>query len=612
MCGVIGLISKEKNMIDGALSTLKRLEYRGYDSSGIGFIQSNELKVIKKTGKIINLENACKNQNLESEIVIGHTRWATHGKVTEANAHPHFGTKVAVIHNGIIENYAILKDFLTNKGFEFKTETDTEVIPHYIEYRLGLGDSFTEAFRNTIKELKGAFAILAIYQDQNNIIAFAKQGSPLVIGKMANGYCLGSDAFSLIEFTNSVIYLEDGDFGFVDADGLEIFDKNLEKVTRAARKTDAKSIIPAKDGYKHYMIKEINEQPIILRSIINKYINSDYTINLNIPEIDIAKFKRVSFIACGTSYYAAMIAGQFFPKYAGVNVEYHIASEFRYQEYIIEKDTLYVAISQSGETADTIACLKYIKSNGGKILGLVNAESTTMETIADEIMQLECGAEISVASTKALSAQILCLEILALKIGSTKGSIDKNTISEVIQDAEEAIKRAGDLLKNQNWIDGIRNISSKISEYKSLIYLGRNTAGAIAAEGALKMKELSYIHCEAMPAGELKHGPIALIDKNIPVICLAPNHLFDKTASNIENIFSRDGRIVLISDKSGLEYFSKFNDQIIGSIEVDSTKFETIAIQYAIVMQLLSYFTAIEKGCDVDQPRNLAKSVTVE
>ncbi len=614
MCGVVGLIRKEQNVVNESLDILKRLEYRGYDSSGIAIIENNTLKVIKEVGKIENLMQACKEQNAKSNIIIGHTRWATHGKVTKENAHPHFSGKIAVIHNGIIENYAQLKKFLEDNGKKFKTQTDTEVIPVYIDFLMSKGDDFKTAFKKVIKELKGAYAIVAICQDEPDLMAFSKNGSPLVAGFADNAIILGSDAFSIITVASDILYFKDGDFGFASLKSIEIFDQNNKVVKREIVKSNLTMNAVGKDGYKHYMLKEIHDQPNILLSTINHCFDEKEGFSLDaISKIDLSKVKRISIIACGTSYYAGLVASSFFEKYAKIPCESYIASEFRYKDAIIEQDTLYIAISQSGETADTIGAIKYIKEHNAKVLSIVNTEESTMQNMSDAYFKLNCGPEIAVASTKVFNSQILCIKMLALDIAARKKLITIKEISAIVAEWRDAILDMSHKLNDKSWIENIQKISHKLREYSSMLYLGRGISYSLAMEGSLKMKELSYIHSEALPAGELKHGTIALIDKNIPVVCAVPSsNLFDKTASNIENIFSRDGRVVLISDKAGCDYFSKFSSQTLGAIEVKAVSANAISIAYSLPMQLLAYFTALEKGSDIDQPRNLAKSVTVE
>lgn len=613
MCGVIGLMKNEVGTVKKVLSTLKRLEYRGYDSSGIAMCVNGDLKIIKEIGKIENLEKSCNDAEIDSKIAIGHTRWATHGKVTQENAHPHFGKKVAVIHNGIIENYSQIKSFLESNGVSFKTQTDTEVIPLYIEYFMSLGDDFKESFKKTVAELKGAYAIIAICSDNDQLMAFAKQGSPLVAGFFKDGIALGSDAFSLIEVANQVSYFKDGDWGFANINSLETFDKNGQTVKREIIHSNLSLASAGKDGYKHFMLKEINDQPNVLTGIINAYLLNNIGFDVKcLEKIDLSSIKRIEIIACGTSHYAGLSAGSFFEKYAKINCESHIASEFRYQEKVIEKDTLYLAISQSGETADTIGAIKYVKSKGATVLSLVNADETSMEQMSDGVMKLNCGPEISVASTKVFNSQIICIEILALQIALQKNHISFLEIKEITNEWHEAISDMSKKLHDKSWIENITKIAKSIHKAKNMIYLGRGVACSIALEGSLKMKELSYIHSEAMPAGELKHGPIALIEENTPVVCLIPDDLFEKMASNIENVFSRNGRVILIGSEEKIKYFEKFSSQIIGSIPVKDVSKNAISITYSLPLQLLSYYTALENGCDVDQPRNLAKSVTVE
>lgn len=614
MCGIVGLITKNGDVSSSILQSLKRLEYRGYDSSGISVIENHKLKIVKEAGKIDNLIRSCLESDVSGNIGLGHTRWATHGKVSKENSHPHFSDHVSVVHNGIIENYLELKEYLISQGEKFKSETDTEVIPVYINFLLKNGESFRDAFSEVIKKLKGAYAIAAICTYNPDLIAIAKNHSPLVIGFGEELYAVGSDAFSVASVAKKLIYLTDGDYGFINSDGkLELFDENHKIVKRDLVISNLNIGELGKDGYKHYMLKEIYEQPVVIKSILNNYIDNNSVEIESISSLNIEEFNRIKIIACGTSYYSASVGVNLIEKYAKINSDAYIASEYRYRDFTVENDTLYIAISQSGETADTIGAIKSIKSQGGKILSIINNEESTMQFLSDWYIKCHAGPEIGVASTKAFTAQITILSLFAIYIAEKRKTLNKNEIDNIIKITNEVPSLFSNLINNKSWCENIKSISNKISTFKSLIYLGRGISCPIASEGSLKMKELSYIHSESMPSGEIKHGPIALIDKNIPVICIVPSDsMVDKSISNIETILTRDAVIVLIGDEESSRKLNKFSNQIIGSIILPKVNDILIPNLYSIPVQLLAYFTAIEKGNDVDQPRNLAKSVTVE
>lgn len=616
MCGIVGIVYNQNDVVLDILQSLKRLEYRGYDSSGIAIINKDrKINLIRETGKIENLINIVEKTNIAGNIGLGHTRWATHGKVSEENSHPHTSGHVAVVHNGIIENYAELKKYLIEQGENFTSETDTEVIPVFINFLLKNGMDFENAFKDVISKLRGAYAIAAICTYNPDVIAVAKNHSPLVVGYGDNLTIIGSDAFSVISLANKMVYLLDGDYGFVNAEGdLRLFDSNHESVHREIVTSSLNINSIGKDGYKHYMLKEINEQPEILQNIVHNYLNSNGSINLNIPNtIDINKIKRIKIIACGTSYYSGQVASTLFEKYAQINTDVYIASEYRYRNFTVEEDTLYIAISQSGETADTIGSIKAIKEKNGTIVSIVNTDESTIEKISDFTIKCHSGPEIGVASTKVFTSQILTQIMLCLKICREKKLFNDSKIIEIYQQIEQVIKDITHILSDEAWLENIQNIAKKLAEKTSVLYIGRSIGYAIAMEGALKLKELSYIHAEGMASGELKHGSIALIDKDIPVIAIANSgNLFEKNASNIENVLARDGRLVLITDEAGQNYFSKFESQIIGSIKIPESSIFTMPLLYSIPIQLLAYHVAVKKGNDVDQPRNLAKSVTVE
>jgi glucosamine--fructose-6-phosphate aminotransferase (isomerizing) len=609
MCGIVGLINKNGNVVNDIVSSLIKLEYRGYDSSGICILTHDGLKNIKETGKIINMQNAIP-QDLNGNIGIGHTRWATHGKVTTSNAHPHFTDHVSLVHNGIIENYMEIKSNLLKDGFKFKSETDSEVIAVLITKFIISGLNFKDAFTKALKILKGAFAIVCISNDGK--IGFAKNHSPLVIGKDGDVTAIGSDAFSVTGLVSKIMYLEDGDYGFASFDDITLYDKNDNIVNREYNQINLSNKNFGKDGYKHYMLKEIHEQPIILESILNHYIDDGKINNMGV-DIEFKSIKRIVFIACGTSYYSTVVSSYFFEEYARIPVETHIASEFRDRNPVLTEDALYVFVSQSGETSDTIGAMKMVKNAGMKIMSVVNNEKTTMENLSDYVIYCHAGPEIGVASTKAFISQVCVLLLMSLKIGYEKLVINHDLYSKSIISIRGISYKINEMLTNGEYISNIKNIASSLLKSQSMIYIGKCISYGIALEGSLKMKELSYIHSEAFTSGELKHGSIALIDESIPVVGIFGSHnIFDKVASAIESILSRNGRVILIGRKNEIEKFDKFGDQIIGRIIINDCYDICIPLLYTPVLQLLSYYVSDMRGYDVDQPRNLAKSVTVD
>jgi glucosamine--fructose-6-phosphate aminotransferase (isomerizing) len=609
MCGIVGLINKNGNVVNDIVSSLIKLEYRGYDSSGICISTDEGLRTIKETGKIINMQNAIP-QGLKGNIGIGHTRWATHGKVTTFNAHPHFTDHVSLVHNGIIENYMDIKSDLLKDGFKFKSETDSEVIAVLITKFIISGLEFKYAFIKALKMLKGAFAIVCIGNDGR--IGFAKNHSPLVVGKDGDVTAIGSDAFSVTGLVSKIMYLEDGDYGFASFDNIIIYDKNNNQTTRDYNQINLSNKNFGKDGYKHYMLKEIHEQPMILEAILNHYIDDGKINNLGL-DIDFKSIGRVVFIACGTSYYSTVVSSYFFEQYARIPVETHIASEFRDRNPVLTNDALYVFVSQSGETSDTIGAMKLVKNAGMKIMSIANNEKTTMENISDYVIYCHAGPEIGVASTKAFISQVCVLLLMSLKIGYEKSIIDNKVYNDSMASIKGMAYKINDMITNINYISNIKNIASSLLKSQSMIYIGKCISYGIALEGSLKMKELSYIHSEAFTSGELKHGSIALIDESIPVIGIfGSKNLYDKISSAIESILSRNGRVVLIGRKNEIAKFDKFEDQIIGRIIIDDCDDICIPLLYTPVLQLLSYYVSDMRGYDVDQPRNLAKSVTVD
>lgn len=615
MCGIVGIVSKN-NVVPKILDGLKKLEYRGYDSAGISLISGDFINTIKKQGKIVNLEAAInKNKKFIGNIGIGHTRWATHGKPSEANSHPHLSENIAVVHNGIIENYQELKEKLKKTGVKFLSHTDTEVIPHLISLHLKESQDKKQAVILTLKELRGAFALGIVFKGEENFIAVAKKGSPLLIGfgegENAGENYVASDYFALDILTTKVSYLEDGDVAFLTTDSVEILDDKGTKVSRAIKTMEKDVNKISKESYDHFMQKEIFEQPRVVQDILDNYVvpQSGKIVLPNFP-FDLKTIDKITIIACGTSYYAACVGKYLIESLAKINVEVDIASEFRYRDTAFYGNNLHIFISQSGETADTIAALKYAKENGQKTLGIVNAANSNLTYLADAIIRTIAGPEIGVASTKAYVAQLTILILFALELANQKQTIDEATKQKMIASLTQIPAKMNESLAAKSLAE-IKDVAKFVSKYQSLIYIGRGVSYPTALEGALKLKELSYINAFGIASGELKHGTIALVDKNMPIIAIAPNtDLFDKSASNIEEVAARDGKVILIGNDQGI---AELKGIIVKSISIP--RVENIideALLSIIPTQLIAYYTAIYKGNDVDQPRNLAKSVTVE
>lgn len=615
MCGIVGIVSKN-NVVPKILDGLKKLEYRGYDSAGISLISGDFINTIKKQGKIVNLEAAInKNKKFIGNIGIGHTRWATHGKPSEANSHPHLSENIAVVHNGIIENYQELKEKLKKTGVKFLSHTDTEVIPHLISLHLKESQDKKQAVILALKELRGAFALGIVFKGEENFIAVAKKGSPLLIGfgegENAGENYVASDYFALDILTTKVSYLEDGDVAFLTTDSVEILDDKGTKVSRAIKTMEKDVNKISKESYDHFMQKEIFEQPRVVQDILDNYVvpQSGKIVLPNFP-FDLKTIDKITIIACGTSYYAACVGKYLIESLAKINVEVDIASEFRYRDTAFYGNNLHIFISQSGETADTIAALKYAKENGQKTLGIVNAANSNLTYLADAIIRTIAGPEIGVASTKAYVAQLTILILFALELANQKQTIDEATKQKMIASLTQIPAKMNESLAAKSLAE-IKDVAKFVSKYQSLIYIGRGVSYPTALEGALKLKELSYINAFGIASGELKHGTIALVDKNMPIIAIAPNtDLFDKSASNIEEVAARDGKVILIGNDQGI---AELKGIIVKSISIP--RVENIideALLSIIPTQLIAYYTAIYKGNDVDQPRNLAKSVTVE
>lgn len=608
MCGIVGIISNRQVtplLIDG----LKRLEYRGYDSAGVATLVDGKIERRRAKGKIVNLEKKIAENPLPGTIGIGHTRWATHGVPNEANAHPHATKHVAVVHNGIIENYRELRDELKELGHVFESETDTEVVVHLISQKIEEGLSAEEAVKQSLKRLKGAFALAIVFAGRNDIIIGARKGSPLAVGFGEGEMFLGSDALALAPLTQKIMYLEDGDWVVLTHSSATVYDENGGEVKRPVVQSAASGAMIGKGGYRHFMLKEIYEQPQVIGDTLNTMINQDMdTITLpNVP-FDLKEMTRLTIVACGTSYYAGLVGKYWIESIARVPVDIDVASEFRYRRPVMEKGGVALFISQSGETADTLAALRYCKEQGQKIVSIVNVPTSTMARESDCVLKTLAGPEIGVASTKAFTTQLTLLACFAIALGRAKGALSRSEESRLSRALVEVPSRAAEVLNNDQAIEKIAQ--NLMVPAHDVLYLGRGSSYPIALEGALKLKEISYIHAEGYAAGEMKHGPIALIDEGVPVVVVAPtDELFDKTISNMQEVLARGGKVVFFGDKDGV---GTVKDRSAATIVLPTVDPFVAPILYAIPVQLLAYHTAVAKGTDVDQPRNLAKSVTVE
>jgi glucosamine--fructose-6-phosphate aminotransferase (isomerizing) len=606
MCGIIG-INSSKPVSSTIINSLKKLEYRGYDSAGIATLYSGLINEVKSEGRVDNLEKNSLVKNMEGTIGIGHVRWATHGLPNSVNAHPHSSQNVSVVHNGIIENSTLLKKFLVNKGHKFKSQTDTEVIVHLITENLKT-DNIIDSIKKTLKVLHGSFALGIIFKDQPDLIVGARRGSPLAVGYGPNENYLGSDSYALKSMTNKITYLNDGEFCIIKKDHVEFFDEEGLKINKKVLELSLDQEKYDKGDYKHFMAKEIEEQPTTLKNGINEYVdkaNDDINI-FNLPW-KINEIKSITLIGCGTAYHSCMMAKYWFEELTSLDVSVDIASEFRYRKNRFKKDTLYVFVSQSGETADTYAALDLCKKNEMKTCAVVNVIESSIARDSEFVLPIHCGTEIGVASTKAFLGQILILYILALKLGLMNKDLEKKVFIEKLRD----LKKLPELVEKTLMTDNkIQAISNTFNEAKGSMFLGRGYSYPIALEGALKLKELSYIHAEGYPAGEMKHGPLALIEEGMPVVVLAPrDNYYKKTISNMQEVIARGAKVLLITNKSTDEIVS---ENIWETIEVESTNDDLLPFLLTIPLQKLAYYSALKKGFDIDKPRNLAKSVTVE
>ena len=607
MCGIIGIIGKDP-VAGPLLDALKRLEYRGYDSAGIATLVNGGIERRRAKGKLENLLSRIQSEPIAGTTGIGHTRWATHGVPNEKNAHPHATKSVAVVHNGIIENFQVLRDELAAVGHVLASDTDTEVVVHLITLGLERGDTPAEATKAALARLEGAFALGIVFAGEDDLMIAARQGSPLAIGIGDGEMYLGSDAIALAPLTSRIMYLEDGDWAVINAESVTVYGEDGRKAAREVRETELSGDIIGKGGYEHFMLKEIYEQPQVIGDTLHSFVNpAQRSITLPDFSFDPAEATKFTLIACGTSYYACQVAKYWLETLARVPVEADIASEFRYRGAAMPEGGLAVFVSQSGETADTLAALRYAKDQGQKILSVVNVPESTIARESDAVLHTNAGPEVGVASTKAFTTQLTVLGCLAIRVAKARGAIDAETEARLVGALTEVPARAAEVLNHD---ERLRELAEEIAKARDVLYLGRGTSYPIALEGALKLKEISYIHAEGYAAGEMKHGPIALIDDGVPVIVIAPtDDLFEKTASNIAEVMARGGRVIFFSDTRGEKRLAGQTAVTIALPEVDP--FVT-PILYAIPVQLLAYHTAVIKGTDVDQPRNLAKSVTVE
>ena len=606
MCGIIGIASN-KPVSSAIINSLKKLEYRGYDSSGIATLSDGILNEAKSEGRVDILEKNRAVKNMSGSIGIGHVRWATHGIPNTINAHPHSSESVSVVHNGIIENSTILKKYLINKGHVFKSQTDTEVIVHLItEYLKEL--NLKDAIIKTLKQLHGSFALGIIFKDQPDLIVGARRGSPLAVGYGPNENYLGSDSYALKSMTNKISYLNDGEFCIIKKDQVEFFDEEGLKVNKKVLELSSKEQDYDKGDFKHFMAKEIEEQPTTLKNCINEYvdkINNDINI-YNFPW-DIKEISSVTLIGCGTAYHSCLMAKYWFEENTTLDVTIDIASEFRYRKNRFKNDNLYIFVSQSGETADTYAALDLCNKNNMKTCSVVNVIESSIARDSNFVLPIHCGPEIGVASTKAFMGQMLVLYILVLKLGILRKDLDKDLYLNKIKDLKVLPKLVEQTLLTES---KIQTVSSSFTDAKGSMFLGRGFSYPIALEGALKLKELAYVHAEGYPAGEMKHGPLALIEDGMPVVVLAPrDNYYKKTISNMQEVIARGAKVLLITNKSKDEVFS---ENIWETILVESANDDLLPFLLTVPLQKLAYYSALKKGYDIDKPRNLAKSVTVE
>jgi len=607
MCGIVGIIGRGE-VAPRLLDALRRLEYRGYDSAGIATLRNGAIERRRAEGKLGNLDALLKANPLSGTTGIGHTRWATHGAPSENNAHPIATERVAVVHNGIIENFQELRDELVRRGRNFETDTDTEVVAHLLTLYLDEGDTPQAAMAKAMPRLNGAFALAVMFAGRPDLLIGARRGTPLAVGYGEDEMYLGSDAMALAPFTNRIGYLEEGDWVEVSERAAVTHDERGQVVARPVKTTQLSGAVVGKGNFRHFMLKEIYDQPSALGDTLRTMINPT-TLSVSLPELpfDFAKVSRLTISACGTAFHAGMIAKYWFEQLARLPVEADIASELRYREAPLPKDGAALFVSQSGETADTMAALRYAREHGQKIVSVVNVPESSIARASDAVLPTHAGPEVGVASTKAFTTQLAVLAALALAAARARENIDAKREARLVAALMEVPSRAAEVLNHD---ERIRALAREVAEARDVLYLGRGTGYPIALEGALKLKEISYIHAEGYAAGEMKHGPIALIDEAVPIIVIAPSDaLFEKTASNMQEAIARGGRVIFLSDRNGV---AKLGGKAAVTIELPEVDPFVAPILYAIPVQLLAYHTAVLKGTDVDQPRNLAKSVTVE
>ena len=609
MCGIIGIIGRDDSDAAGIIyDGLKRLEYRGYDSAGIATLVGGRIERRRAEGKLGNLQRRLHEEPLPGRVGIGHTRWATHGVPNEQNAHPHATDRVALVHNGIIENFRELRRELEGRGRSFASETDTEVVAHLVSAFLDDGLEPVDAVARTLERLHGAFALAIIFTDRDDLMIGARRGSPLVVGYGDGEMYLGSDAIALAPLTRRISYLEEGDWVVCTRDTAVVHDAAGEVVQREIKLTAAAIGDITKGNYRHFMLKEIYEQPTVMGNVINAYYNPQAR-SIQMPELpfDFREAEALTLVACGTSFYAASVARYWFETYAGLPVEIDIASEYRYRDVPVRPGGVAVFVSQSGETMDTLHALRLAKSHGQKIVSVVNVPESSMARESDLVLPTRAGPEIGVASTKAFTTQLATLACLAIYAGRRRGRIDAAEEARLALALAEVPSRAAEVLNHD---EALRELATEVVKAQDVLYIGRGTGYPIAMEGALKLKEISYIHAEGYASGELKHGPIALISEHVPVIVVAPSDKwFEKTASNVQEVRARGGKVMLLSDSKGV---AALKDDVWAAIELPDVEPVAAPMLYAIPIQLLAYHVAVLKGTDVDQPRNLAKSVTVE
>ena len=609
MCGIIGIIGKEPVvplLVDG----LKRLEYRGYDSSGIATLHNGFIKRRRAKGKLVNLEAKLGDRPIEGLTGIGHTRWATHGVPNEENAHPHATDRVVIVHNGIIENFQELKDELEAAGHEFASDTDSEVFAHLVSYYLEQGKTPHEAMSTALKRIEGAYSLAVLFKDREDLMMGARHGTPLAVGYGDGEMYLGSDALALAPLTRRISYLMEGDWVVIEGESATIYDADDNVVDRPVVETAASGAMIGKGNFPHFMLKEIYEQPAVIGETLNTFFNPvERSVTLPDMNVDLAAVPRFTVTACGTAYYAGLVGKYWLEQIARIPVEIDVASELRYREAPMPEGGAMLVVSQSGETADTLAALRYAREHDQKVVSVVNVSESSIARESDVVLPTHAGPEIGVASTKAFTTQLTVIACLAIAAARARKTIDHDREAALSVAISEVPSRAAEVLNHD---EAIQEIAHEVAKARDVLYLGRGTAYPIALEGALKLKEISYIHAEGYAAGEMKHGPIALIDEEVPIIVIAPHDaLFDKTASNTQEVIARGGKVIFLSDAEGLAKMTS-QSKPWATIELPTVDPFVTPLLYSIPVQLLAYHTAVAKGTDVDQPRNLAKSVTVE